>query len=344
MESLSEKAQVLQKKIQDAISHAHTLEELEQVRLAYLTRQSELALLMAQLKTMTPEQKKEFGPRFNALRAQAEELYESKKKQLQQTQYQAHERKKEFFDVTAYQPRLRHGSLHPYTHVIEQIENVFISMGYCVVDGPELDDEYTNFEALNVPAHHPARDMQDTLWLELPKKLMRTQTSTLQIRSMQQQKPPLAILACGRAYRYEATDATHDYVFMQTEGLLVDKNISMANLLATTKTFLAAIFDTKRIELRIRPSYFPFVEPGVEIDMQCIFCSNGCSVCKQSRWIEIVGAGLVHPNVLKACNVDPSVYTGFAFGFGLTRLTMLRYGINDIRLLHSPDLDFLKQF
>ena len=195
-----------------------------------------------------------------------------------------------------------------------------------------------------MPSDHPARDMQDTLWLDLPDRLMRTHTSNAQVRFMQTHKPPLVMLAPGRCYRYEATDATHDYIFMQTEGLLVSENVSMGNLFATTKIFLEALFETKNIKIRVRPSYFPFVEPGVEIDMQCIFCKKGCSVCKGSQWIEIVGAGLVHPNVLQACKVDTEKYNGFAFGFGLTRLAMLKYGINDIRMLQGANLDFLTQF
>ena len=217
-------------------------------------------------------------------------------------------------------------------------------MGYKIAEGPELETEFYNFTALNIPEYHPARDIQDTFWLKIPGMLMRTQTSSVQIHEMAKKDLPIAILASGRCYRNEATDASHDFVFMQVEGLLIDKKISLANLLATLKTCLRAIFDKDDLEIRVRPGYFPFVEPGLEIDVLCPFCKSGCSVCKKTKWIEIVGAGLVHPNVLKHGGLDPKEYTGFAFGFGLTRLVMLKYGINDIRLLNSGKLEFLQQF
>ncbi len=344
MKDLKKIIKELQKNIVNALAKAQTESELEQVRLDYLTRQGALAQLMARLKAMTPEEKRVFGPLLNNLRQQVFEQLEVRKEELKRSYYELEQKKKSSFDVTAYSSGRLTGSLHPYTYLVQKIEDVFISMGYAIAEGPELENEFMNFEALNIPADHPARDMQDTLWLELPGKLMRTHTSNVQIRTMLSQKPPFAVLSPGRCYRYEATDATHDYVFMQTEGLLVSENISMSNLFATTKVFLSSLFEKKNIEIRMRPSYFPFVEPGVEIDMQCIFCKKGCSVCKGSRWIEVVGAGLVHPNVLKACKVNSDKYSGFAFGFGLTRLAMLKYGINDIRLLSSGSLDFLTQF
>jgi len=344
MENLKKIIKELEKKIIGALESAQSGAKLEEIRLQYLTRQGPIAQLMTRLKTMSTEQKRKYGPALNKLRNDINEMFERRKKEVKDAEYALELKKKAQFDVTAYTPKTLKGSLHPYTYLIQKIEDVFISMGYAIVDSPEIEDEFTNFEALNIPADHPARDMQDTLWLDLPDRLMRTHTSNAQIRFMQKHEPPLAILAPGRAYRYEATDATHDYVFMQTEGLLIGEDISMGNLFATTRVFLEALFETKNIKIRIRPSYFPFVEPGVEIDMQCIFCKKGCSICKGSRWIEIVGAGLVHPNVLKACKVDSEKYNGFAFGFGLTRLTMLKYGIHDIRLLSSGNLDFLTQF
>jgi len=217
-------------------------------------------------------------------------------------------------------------------------------MGFERADGPEIETDYYNFEALNIPEDHPARDMHDTFWLTLPNMLLRTHTSTVQIRAMEQRDKPLAIFAPGRAYRNEETDASHDFMFTQLETLLIDKNVSMANLLATAKTFLQKIFNKQNLEIRVRPGYFPFVEPGVEIDAQCPFCTQGCSVCKKTRWIELLGAGLVHPNVLKYGGVDTDIYSGFAFGLGIERLAMIKHGITDIRLFHQNKESFLKQF
>lgn len=215
-------------------------------------------------------------------------------------------------------------------------------MGFAVADGPELETEFFNFTALNIPDNHPAREESDTFWID-NEHLLRTQTSTVQIKTMMSQKPPIAIIAPGRTMRNEATDASHDFMFMQFEGLYIGEDVSIANLLATLKSFLTQFFGSD-VKLRVRPGYFPFVEPGLEIDASCPFCKKGCSVCKKTKWIELMGAGLVHPNVLKHCKLDPEKYSGFAFGFGLTRLVMLKYQIPDIRLLHSGNIKFLKQF
>ncbi len=233
MDDITKRADQLLEQIKKALQNAKTEHELEQVRLQYLTRNTELAQLLASLKDLNPEQKRVFGPQLNQMRDQVYALYDECKKQVQQAQYTHAQKKQNLFDVTAYQPRGLKGSLHPYSIITQKIEDIFISMGYTIADGPELEDEWHNFDALNIPPEHPARDLQDTLWLELPKKLMRTHTSNVQIRVMQNNKPPLAILSTGRVFRYEATDATHDYAFMQAEGLLVDTNTSMAQLLAT---------------------------------------------------------------------------------------------------------------
>jgi len=344
MDAIKKQAEQLYEQIATALAGVKSEQELEEVRLKFLTRSAELAQLLSSLKDLAPEQKRILGPQLNGIRERVYAQYEERKKQLGQAGYQHAQQKQALFDVTAYQPGALHGSLHPYTRIIETLEDIFTSMGYAIADGPELEDEWANFTALNIPADHPARDLQDTLWLELPEKLMRTHTSNIQVRYMQKHKPPLAMLCHGRAYRYEATDATHDYVFMQTEGLLVGKNVSMANLIATIQVFLQTIFEKKDLTIVVKPTYYPFVEPGIEIHMQCVFCTSGCSVCKYTRYIEVVGAGLVHPSVLTACGIDPKVYSGFAFGFGLVRLVMLRYGINDVRLLSSGDLEFLTQF
>lgn len=324
--------------------HEANHETLEDVRQTYLSRNGSISLLMNQLKNFSLEEKQTYGPLLNAFKQNAQEAFFARKNTLEQLQFEQEQEKLASFDVTAYKPDFYKGSLHPYTHTIQAIEDIFISMGFEILDGPEVENDYHNFQALNIPENHPARDMQDTFWLTLPHMLMRTHTSSVEVHAMSKKKLPLAIAAPGRCYRNEATDASHDFMFMQAEGLFIDKNVSLANLFATVKQFLQAVFEKKDISIRMRPSYFPFVEPGVEIDMTCPFCSNGCSTCKKTKWIEICGAGMTHPNVLKACGIDNEEYSGFAFGFGLTRLVMLKYGINDIRLLHGNRVDFLQQF
>ncbi len=350
--------QKLQTDFNQALLQAEHELALEQVRVKFLSRQGLIPEFVKQIKNLAPEDKIKFGPQLQAFRQTSEQAYLARKDlltiQATQINSQPVSFKNNFnhktnnlnfkLDPTGELPNQQFGSLHPYTQVIEKLENIFISMGFRIVEGPELETEFNNFTALNIPDDHPARDSQDTFWLRLPQQLMRTQTSPVQIRELSKQELPVAVIAAGRAYRNEATDASHDFVFMQLEGLLVDKNISVANLLGTLKICLRAIFERDDLEIRVRPGFFPFVEPGLEIDMLCPFCTVGCSVCKRTRWVEIVGAGLVHPNVLKACGINAQEYSGFAFGFGLTRLVMLKYGINDIRLLHSGKLDFLEQF
>ncbi|HJM69000.1 MAG TPA: phenylalanine--tRNA ligase subunit alpha [Candidatus Babeliales bacterium] len=344
MSTIKQQITDTQQRFNDLLAAANNADALEKIRIDFLGRKGELTGLMQALKTLSSDEKREIGPLLNKLKVELEALYAKKKAELESGEYQRDAESKSNFDVSSYVPDKLNGSLHPYTYITQIIENVFMTMGYQIADGPEMEKEFYNFEALNIPGDHPARDMQDTIWLEMPQTLMRTHTSSVQIHTMQNTKPPLAIVAPGRAYRFEATDASHDYVFKQCEGLLVGKDISMSNLLATTKTFLQAIFEKDELVLRVRPGYFPFVEPGIEIDIQCIFCTNGCSTCKKSRWIECMGAGLVNPHVLSHCNIDSREYSGFAFGFGLTRLAMLKYGISDIRMLHNNSVEFLEQF
>lgn len=326
------------------IATAKTLDDLNDVRISFLGKKGSVTLLFDTLKTLSLEEKKLFGQQLNVMRnemaAQLDEAQATLKENLLASQSAKHAH----FDVTAYMPTLPIGHLHPYTHVVEEIENIFISMGYAISCGPEVESDYNNFTALNIPADHPARDMYDTFWLNYPELLLRTHTSTVQSRIMQTQKPPIAVVAPGRCYRHEATDASHDFMFMQCEGFFIDKNVTLSDLFGTAQHFLQTFFRKEHLNIRIRPGFFPFVEPGVEIDMQCPFCTNGCSVCKKSRWIELFPAGLIHPNVLREAGIDPDEYSGFAFGFGLTRLTMIRYAIDDIRLLHNGKLNFLEQF
>lgn len=344
MKIIEDSLQSVSQEFHKALEQVADDQALEQVRLVFLSRNGKVAHLMNLLKDLSSEDKRVYGPQLNALKQQVTEAFTAKQEHLAALKYAQEQERKKYFDVTAYTPDQLKGSLHPYTLMIEQIEDIVTTMGFEVVDSPEVDNDFYNFEALNIPQDHPARDMHDTFWLDVPSLLLRTHTSNGEIHALKTRKLPVAIIIPGRCYRHEATDASHDFMFMQCEGLLVDKNISMANLFATIRAFLTALFEKKDLTIRMRPSYFPFVEPGVEVDMSCPFCTAGCSTCKHSRWIEICGAGLTHPNVLRACGIDPEVYSGFAFGFGLTRLVMLKYGINDIRLLHDGKIDFLKQF
>ena len=338
-QTLSELKDALSK----ALDQANTENELETVRITFLGRNGRIAKCMQALKAISIEEKRIFGPQLNTLKNTAQAAYETKKtaliKQAIRSQHEQHKN----FDVTAYTPTQLYGSLHVLTKVIEDLENIFITMGYDVVDGPELETDYYNFEALNIPSDHPARDHHDTFWVS-DTLLLRTHTSPVQIREIKNRNIPIAIFAPGRTYRNEATDASHDFMFTQGECLYIDKKVSISNLLATAQTFLQAFFKKEDLDIRVRPGYFPFVEPGLEIDASCPFCTTGCSTCKQTGWIELLGSGLVHPNVLKYSGIDPEEYTGFAFGFGIERLAQIKYGINDIRLFHCSKVEFLEQF
>ncbi len=326
------------------LKNVSTLDQLELMRIDFLGRQGKLAQATESFKKLSAEEKKEIGVTLQVLKENLYAFLEQRKNEFEQEAMSKKLAEAASFDVTAYAIGEVQGSLHPLTHLTEEIHNIFISMGYCIVRGPEIESDRYNFEALNIPAYHPARDMWDTLWLSDSQLLLRTHTSTVQIRTMESLTPPFAIAATGRVYRHEATDATHDYMFHQVEGLVVAPAISMAHLLGTVKSFFKTLFAHNNLEIRVRPGYFPFVEPGIEIDISCPFCAQGCSVCKYSRWIEMCGAGLVHPNVLQFTGIDTTIYSGFAFGAGLSRIAMLKYGINDIRLLASAKLDFLRQF
>jgi phenylalanyl-tRNA synthetase alpha chain len=333
----------LKTSFESALKKAQTTQDLETVRIQFLGRKGKIAALMSQLKKLSLDEKKIIGPLLNELKNNCEDAFSHKQQELLKQEFAREQATQKFFDVTAYHPAGYKGSLHPMTQLIEHVNNVFISMGFEIADGPEVETEYYNFEALNIPAEHPAREMFDTFWLDIPGLLLRTHTSPVQIHTMERRGPPIAIVAPGRCYRHEATDATHDFSFMQVEGLLIDKKISMGNLIAMVREIFKAIFE-KELNLRVRPSFYPFVEPGIDVDIECPFCNHGCSLCKQTEWIEMCGAGLVHPNVLEFGGINTQEYSGLAFGFGLTRLAMLKYGINDIRLLHSGNIEFLQQF
>jgi len=343
MAQLIEKISHIQASLKSELKQASTLENLEQVRIAFLGRNGSIADLMTELKALSVEEKRVAGPMLNELKQWAQQAYDEQKYALERDAARAEQRSNKYFDVTAYKYNQFQGRLHLYTKFVQKLQDIFISMGYEIVDGPEIETDYHNFKALNIPDEHPARDMHDTFWVDVPGMLLRTHTSNVQVREMEKRKPPFALASCGRVYRNEALDASHAFLFNQLELLFVDKDVSMSNLIATAKTFLQALFE-KEIKVRVRPGYFPFVEPGVEIDASCPFCKHGCSICKKTGWIELLGAGLVHPNVLKCSGIDPDIYSGFALGTGLERIAMIKYGITDIRLFHSYKNEFLSQF
>ena len=320
-------------------------QELEAWRVKYLGRKSPLVSVLRSLADIPVEERRNVGSRANLLKKNLEDSFESKRQALEQ---QSLAQTKEIIDITLPGKQIALGRLHPITQILNEIIDVFNSMGFQVVEGPEVEWEYYNFEALNMPAEHPARDQFATLWMDTETcgqgMLLRTHTSPVQIRTMEKTKPPVRIIAPGRVFRYEATDATHEWMFHQVEGLAVDKNITMADLKGTLYEFARRLFGKER-KARFRCDYFPFVEPGVELAIDCFACSGkGCRICKNSGWIELLGAGMVHPEVLRRCNIDPDSYSGFAFGMGVERILMLRNGIDDIRYFYNNDLRFLKQF
>jgi phenylalanyl-tRNA synthetase alpha chain len=322
--------------LKESLKKVTSIDELEAVRIDFLGRNGKIAALMPELKKLDGEGKRIIGPLMNTLKQESQELYFQKKHALETAQLNELLADDKYFDVTLSKPATQTGSIHPITQTYLKVQEIFLSMGYEIHEGTEVESPKYNFESLNIPEDHPARDMWDTFWLELPNLLMRTHTSTVQIHAMEEQELPLALIAPGRVYRHEATDATHDFQFNQVEGLVIDKGINLSHLLGTIELFLRKFFEDETLIIKVRPSYFPFVEPGIEIDMQSKHFNN--------KWIEIAGAGLVHPHVLKACDIDHEKFSGFAFGFGLDRLTMLKHRIPDIRLFRTNKLEFLKQF
>lgn len=326
------------------LKNATTEQALEQVRVAFLGRSGHLTELMKQLKDLSVDEKRVVGPQLNQLKIDLESSFKKREQELFAAQVAHIHEKNKYFDVTAYQKNDLPARLHIYTHIIQELEDIFISMGYDVLDGPEIENDYYNFETLNIPMDHPAKDMHDTFWLNVPGMLMRTHTSNVQAHAMESKRPPMAVFAPGRVYRNEAIDASHEFMFSQAECIFIDKDVSLSHLLATAQTFLKQLFQKDDLHIRVRPGYFPFVEPGLEIDVSCPFCSKGCSTCKKTGWIELLGSGLIHPNVLRTSGINPDIYSGFAFGLGIERLAMIRHGIDDIRLFHSSNLSFLDQF
>ena len=324
-----------------AIAAAADLQQLDQIRVDYLGQKGLITALLKQLGTLPAEERPKAGAEVNRVKQILQDEI-SLRKDVMETEALAARLANEGIDVTLPGRGQAIGGLHPVTRTIERISAIFESVGFDTVEGPEIESDYHNFEALNIPSHHPARAMHDTFYIT-ENTVLRTHTSPVQVRVMESKQPPLKIICPGRVYRCDS-DLTHTPMFHQVEGLLIDKNISFADLKGVIADFLQVFFE-KDLDVRFRPSYFPFTEPSAEVDIQCVICGGGgCRVCKQTGWLEVMGCGMVHPNVLTNCKIDTELYSGYAFGMGVERLAMLRYGVNDLRLFFDNDLRFLEQF
>lgn len=323
------------------VTNAQDLAALDAVRVDYLGKSGSITALMKTLGKLSPEERPAAGAEINKAKDAVQAALDVRKTALEQAAIAA-KLADEVVDVTLPGRGQHTGGLHPVTRTLQRIEDIFSAVGYTVEVGPEIEDDYHNFEALNIPSHHPARAMHDTFYVD-DTHVLRTHTSPVQVRTMENKTPPIRVICPGRVYRCDS-DVTHSPMFHQVEGLVVDKDISFADLKGTMDQFLKTFFEAD-VPVRFRPSYFPFTEPSAEMDIQCTQCrGKGCRMCKNSGWLEVGGCGMVHPEVFKASGVDPETYTGFAFGMGVERLAMLRYGVNDLRLFFENDLRFLKQF
>ncbi len=324
------------------IEASEALDKLNEIRVAYLGKKGELTALLKGMKDLSSEERPKFGQLVNDARKVIEEKLEESKNRLVSV-IREEQLKTEVIDVTLPAKKSNVGHRHPNMIALEEVERIFIGMGYEVVEGPEIEYDYYNFEALNIPANHPAKDEQDTFYIN-DKILLRTQTSPVQVREMEKGKLPIRMIAPGRVFRSDEVDATHSPSFHQIEGLVIDKNITFADLKGTLAEFAKELFGPQT-KVKFRPHHFPFTEPSAEVDVTCFKCGGkGCRMCKGSGWIEILGCGMVHPHVLEMSKIDPKEYTGFAFGVGLERIALLKYEIDDMRLLYENDIRFLKQF
>ena len=315
---------------------------LDELRVYFLGKKGELTSILKQMGKLSPEERPIIGQLANEVRSEIESFIEKRGQQLKEEEQNAR-LAAECIDVTMPGKHNALGHKHPLSVVLEEMEEIFIGMGFDIAEGPEVELDYYNFEALNIPKNHPARDTQDTFYID-DNIVLRTQTSPVQIRTMEKRKPPIRIIAPGRVYRSDAVDATHSPLFHQIEGLVVDKGITMADLKGTLEVFVRRLYG-EDAQVRFRPHHFPFTEPSAEVDIQCFAChGEGCRLCKGEGWIEILGCGMVHPKVLSICGIDPEEYSGFAFGIGLERVVMRRFNINDLRLFYDNDLRFLSQF
>lgn len=327
--------------LQIDVARAQDAAAVEALRVQYLGKKSQLSDLSKRMGQLGEEERRAFGAELNAAREAITSSLNDRKNVLAEAALSAR-LLAEQVDVTLPGRGQLPGGLHPVTRVMERIEDFFTRVGFTVADGPEVEDDFHNFEALNIPSHHPARAMHDTFYFDAT-RLLRTHTSPVQVRVMERQQPPIRIVCPGRVYRCDS-DLTHSPMFHQVEGLLIDENVSFADLKGVIEDFLRVFFE-KELQVRFRPSYFPFTEPSAEVDIQCVMCNGaGCRVCKQTGWLEVLGCGMVHPQVLKNCGIDPDKFQGFAFGMGVERFAMLRYGVNDLRLFFDNDVRFLRQF
>lgn len=341
LDEIIQKAQQITDLAQADITNANDLSGLEEVRVQYLGKKSELINLRKGLGAMPEDARKALGAQLNQNVQSIEEMLTNKKAQLEEKQIAA-KLASQTLDITLPARGMDFGSMHPVTKTRMRIEECFKGLGFTIAEGPEIEDDYHNFVALNIPEHHPARAMQDTFYFGNG-DLLRTHTSPVQIREMQKGKPPFRLIATGRVYRCDY-DITHTPMFHQVEGLMVDENLTLANLKSILTQFLTTLFE-QQVTIRLRNSFFPFTEPSAEVDMQCTKCQGrGCRICSNTGWLEILGCGMVHPKVLEHCNIDSERYTGWAFGMGIDRVAMLRYGISDLRMMFENDLRFLQQF
>lgn len=339
---MQEKVEKIKKDALLEIQNTKDIHILNEVKVRYLGKKGELTLLLRSMGALSQEERPIMGSLVNEARDKIEEQFQKKEKEIKQSAL-LEKLQTEKIDITEPSKKINLGSKHPITKVIDEVKEIFMGMGYEIADGPEIETTYYCFDQLNTPSDHPARDLQDTLYIT-EDVILRTQTSSVQIRTMENQKPPIKIICPGAVYRSDAVDATHSPVFHQMEGLVVDKNISMSDLKGTLEMFAKKCLG-ENTKIRFRPHHFPYTEPSAEADVSCFVCGGkGCRVCKNEGWIELLGCGMVHPKVLKNCGIDPNKYSGFAFGFGVERVAMAKYGIDDMRLLYENDVRFLKQF
>jgi len=330
------------KQAQQAVSDATDLQALDDIRVQYLGKKGEFTAQLKSLGQLPAEERKAAGQTINDAKRAFQQSLEEKKTQLETEKLNA-QLASETVDVTLPGTGQNSGGLHPVTRTMQRIQTLFNGLGFDVAEGPEIEDDYHNFEALNIPSHHPARAMHDTFYFDA-NTLLRTHTSPVQVREMEQTAPPLRLIAPGRVYRCDS-DLTHTPMFHQVEGLMVDTDVSFADLMGTLDRFLRLFFENENLQTRFRPSYFPFTEPSSEVDIQCVMCEGeGCRVCSNTGWLEVLGCGMVHPEVFKHAGIDNEKFTGYAFGMGVERLAMLKYGVNDLRLFFENDIKFLRQF
>ncbi len=327
---------------QQAVAEASDLQQLDAVRVQYLGKKGEFTAQLKELGKLPGDQRKEAGQKINDAKRSFQAALEERKTALEAEKLNA-QLAEESIDVSLPGRGQQSGGLHPVTRTMQRIKTLFAGLGFDVAEGPEIEDDYHNFEALNIPSHHPARAMHDTFYFNA-NTLLRTHTSPVQVREMETTEPPLRLIAPGRVYRCDS-DLTHTPMFHQVEGLMVDEQVSFADLMGTLDKFLKLFFENDELKTRFRPSYFPFTEPSSEVDIQCVMCAGeGCRVCSHTGWLEVLGCGMVHPEVFKHAGIDNEKFTGYAFGMGVERLAMLRYGVNDLRLFFENDIKFLKQF